>query len=297
MTSLSIAGVFLLDRGHSLQGQYNLPWSNHVGGRYPAHFIPVIPYNRSESPNNNKGAATSSSHPYHPVNDLYGEDEGDIELLRQDPFFILSRLFSLAGRSWSPVLNYLDEDIEACASCPTTDETQLSAALEQLQFNAGLIVRYKGFLEEDYHVIEKGGDESWPKASDFALQERLIKVQVSLKKDYDSLLARCTRLASRCEVSSRILVGAMQLLEAKKGIDQAKQVHNLTRLAFIFIPLTFVSGVFGMNVSTFKDYPPLWIYFAVAIPLTLLSWYGSGTLCLNQHRLPCFLTRDPLKRN
>ena len=297
VTSLSIAGVFLLDRGYSLQGQHNLPWSNHIGGRSPAHFIPVIPYNRSESPNNNKGAATSPSHPYHPIDDLWAEDEGEIELIRQDPFFILSRLFSSAGRSFSPVLNHLDEDIEACASCPTTDETQLSAALEQLQFNARLIVRFEGFLEENYHVIEEGGDESWPKASDLALQERLVKVQVSLKKDYKSLLARCARLASRCEVSSRTLVGAMQLLEAKKGIDQTKQVHKLTRLAFIFIPLTFVSGVFGMNVSTFKDYPPLWTYFVVAIPLTFVSWYGSGISGSNRHKLPRFLTMESLKKN
>ena len=297
MTSLSIAGVFLLDRGQSLQGQHNLPWSNHIGGRLPAYFIPVIPYNRSEGPNIKNGAATSSSHPYHPVDDLYVEDPGEIELIRQDPFFIISRLLSLAGRSLSPVLNHLDEDIEACASCPTTDETQLSAALEQLQFNARLIVRFKGFLWDNYHVIKERGDESWPKTSDSTLQERLVKVQLSLKKDYKSLLARCTRLASRCEVSSRTLVGAMQLLEAKKGIDQAKQVHDLTRLAFIFIPLTFVSGVFGMNVSTFKDYPPLWTYFVVAIPLAFFSWYGSRILGLNGRRLPRLWTMEPLKRN
>ena len=296
VTTLSIAGVFLLDRGHSLQGQHNLPWSNHTGGRFPPHFIPVVPYNSSEGPNVNKSAATSSSHPYHPVDDLYGQDSGEIELIRQDPFFILSRLFSSAGRSWSQVLNHLDEDIQACASCSTTDEIQLSAALEQLQFNARLIGRFEGFLEENYHVIEERGDESWPKASDLALEARLVKVQASLRKDYKLLLARCTWLASRCEVLSRTLVGAMQLLEAKKGIDQAKQVHDLTRLAFIFIPLTFVSGVFGMNVSTFKDYPPLWIYFAVAIPITLFSWYGSGILGLNRHKLLWFLTMESLKR-
>ena len=197
----------------------------------------------------------------------------------------------------SPVLNHLDEDIEACASCPTTDETQLSAALEQLQFNARLIVRFQGFLWDNYHIIEERGDESWPKTSDPALQERLVKVQVSLKKDYKSLRDRCARLASSCEGSSRTLVSAMQLLEAKKGIDQAKQVHDLTRLAFIFIPLTFVSGVFGMNVSTFKDYPPLWTYFVIAVPLTFCSWYGSRILGLNGRRLPRLLTTEPLKGN
>ena len=203
----------------------------------------------------------------------------------------------MAGRSWSPVLNHLDEDIEACASCPTTDETHLLAALEQLQFNAGLIVRFQGFLGDNDHVIEERGDESWPKTSDPALQDRLAKIQGSLKKDYKALRDRCDRLASRCEMSSRTLVGAMQLLEAKKGIDQAKQVHDLTRLAFIFIPLTFVSGVFGMNVSTFKDYPPLWTYFVVAIPLLFCSWYGSRILGLNGRAVPRLFTTEPLKRN
>lgn len=40
----------------------------------------------------------------------------------------------------------------------------------------------------------------------------------------------------------------MSLIESKKAITQAEQVTKLTQLAFFFIPLTFVAGLFGMNV-------------------------------------------------
>lgn len=196
-----------------------------------------------------------------------------MELYRQDPFFILSKLFSLAARSWSQLLNYLDGDIQVCSRA---GKDQFSPALEQLRFNASLLGRIESFLAEDKYVIEERGVSSWPKPSDSELEERILVIQSSLLKDYNFLIGRCAQLAAKCEAGSEILVSAAQLLEAQKGINQAKQVHDLTKLAFIFIPLSFVASIFGMNVSAFKDDPPIWIYFVIALPLTMLSWFGSA---------------------
>lgn len=220
-----------------------------------------------------ESADATTLHPYHPIDDLIVYDDGDFELLRQDPFYIVSRLFITAARSWSQLLNYMDDDIQACSD---VDVDHLSAALEQLHFNSSLLTRIKGFLAENLHVIEERGFSSWPGTPDPGLERRLVDIQTSLKKDYSFLITRCGQLASRCETGSGILVSVAQLLESQKGIDQAGQVHNLTKLAFIFIPLTFVSSIFGMNVSLFRSYPPIWTYFVIAVPLTALAWFASG---------------------
>ena len=55
----------------------------------------------------------------------------------------------------------------------------------------------------------------------------------------------------------------------------------LTTLATVYIPLSFVAGLFGMNVTTFTSdiKVPFWTYFAVALPITIASmalvWYWA----------------------
>lgn len=214
-----------------------------------------------------------SLHPYHPTEDLFIQDDEDFELLRQDPFFILSRLFLQAARSWSQVLNFVDENVQ---SCSVVAEDLLSPALEQLRFNASLVTRFEEFLAENLHVIQERGDASWPKPSP-ALENRMAQIQKALLKNYEFLIGHCRSLSSRCKTGSGILVSAAQLIEAHEGTSQARQAHSLTRLAFVFIPLTFVASVFGMNVAVFKEYPSIWLYFVIAVPLTTLSWFLSAT--------------------
>lgn len=40
----------------------------------------------------------------------------------------------------------------------------------------------------------------------------------------------------------------MSIIDSKEAFTEAKNVGKLTKLAFFFIPLTLVAGVFGMNI-------------------------------------------------
>ena len=277
-------GIYLIDRGKSLAGKHNLPWSDYTsGGRRNPNFVPTVTYNKllhepfhvASDQEAGDGTNFLSLHPYHPVNDLSSLEDSDYELLRQEPFYLLCRLFLVAARSWSQLLNFVDLDIQ---NCSIVGEKLLSPALEQLRFNSNLLERVRTFLTEDQHVIRERGTPTWPRTSDPALNAKISAIQTSLDQDYSFLIHRCERLVTRCENSSSILVSAAQLLEAQKGINQAKEIRGLTKLAFVFIPLNFVAGLFGMNVSALKGYPSIWIYFVIAVPLTALSWLVSETL-------------------
>ena len=145
----ALIGLFLLDRGKDFMGRYNYPWASPAtapqAGRRASEIIPTIPYNSLVSepiddvPENVAQNLNSLSlHSYHPADDLLVEEDNDYELLRQDPFYLLSRLYRHAARSWSQLLNFLDGDIEAC---PAVSASQFSTALEQLRFNVGLLTR------------------------------------------------------------------------------------------------------------------------------------------------------------
>lgn len=277
---LSIAAIYLIDQGKSLAGKHDLLWSDYTaGGRQKPIVVPIIPYDEflHELPHEPLDSTTDglnlvSLHPFHPTHDLVALEDSDLELLHQEPFFLLSRLLLLAARSWLPLLNFVGQDIQ---NCLVHKENLLSPALEQLRFNAGLLERVGAFLEENQHVIRDRGAPTWPKTTDPVLNAKVLAIQASLDKNYTFLIHRCQKLLARCEAGSSILVSAAQLIEAQKGISQARQVQGLTKLAFIFVPLSFVAGLFGMNVSVLKDYPSIWIYFVIAIPLTALSWLVS----------------------
>lgn len=71
-----------------------------------------------------------------------------------------------------------------------------------------------------------------------------------------SLRSRFSYVRHHLEQTLNALMGTMSILESGKaieqaeiGINQAKQVTKLTQLAFFFVPLTFVCGIFGMNLN------------------------------------------------
>ncbi|EAT89602.1 hypothetical protein SNOG_02871 [Parastagonospora nodorum SN15] len=97
-----------------------------------------------------------------------------------------------------------------------------------------------------------------------------------LKDDYRELLSRSVMLIDRCSMGIQTMMNKAMVLESHKAIEQAEDLKKLTLLASFFIPLSFVSSVFGMNFRIMgQGSLAIWWFFAVAVPITLLSqmWY------------------------
>ena len=73
--------------------------------------------------------------------------------------------------------------------------------------------------------------------------------------------------------SFQLLTSSLSVIETQTGaqqtrlsMEQAARTARLTQLAFIYIPLTFVTSVFGMNVKGLSDpLPPIWLCFVTLI--------------------------------
>ena len=70
-----------------------------------------------------------------------------------------------------------------------------------------------------------------------------------------------------------VILAIPRTSKSQKAILQAEDVARLTRLAFIFIPLSFTASFFGMNFSQFTNGALLsiWIWFVVSVPFLLVS--------------------------
>ena len=59
---------------------------------------------------------------------------------------------------------------------------------------------------------------------------------------------------------STLLMSSISVMEAGSIKEQAQQGQMITRLAFLYLPLSFVTGIFGMNVKEINGSPPpMWL--------------------------------------
>ena len=101
---------------------------------------------------------------------------------------------------------------------------------------------------------------SWEtSAKDFHVIQRKL---LSLKNRSNNMLASFTGLAG-------ILGNRQALKEANRSLHEARSVKILTFLGMIFLPLSLTSGLLSMNGEYNPGASQFWIYFAIAIPLTL----------------------------
>ena len=80
------------------------------------------------------------------------------------------------------------------------------------------------------------------------------------RTEHQRLLDETRGISQQMQLRASLL----SIEESTRGIEQSKQVGRLTQLAFVFIPLTFVTGVFGMNITQFGGEAPLWKFWVTA---------------------------------
>lgn len=78
----------------------------------------------------------------------------------------------------------------------------------------------------------------------------------------------------------QLLMSSISVLDAQTSIQDAKRSSLLTQLATIYVPLSFVTGVFGMNVKEINDSPrSIWIF---VVTLLVVGGFTVGSLWLTR---------------
>lgn len=185
-------------------------------------------------------------------------------------------LYMCAASIWATNLRFLDRDIKRISfedirhpSLKVNDRLhdrredliRLKAAL--LETNRHVPPNLDEFLERFPHLTNKT-EARW--------FSPIIHLQETLEE------------AEKLEVflmdTFQLLMSSMSVLDSRTSIEQAQRGQQLTQLAFVYIPLSFITGVFGMNVKEINGSPlSIWVTvmaLLVALALTaIVSWlYG-----------------------
>lgn len=88
--------------------------------------------------------------------------------------------------------------------------------------------------------------------------------------DFRTLRQQANEVQARIGSIETIVLNTSALQESRRAIRQARRVQQLTYIAFLFIPVSFVTSFFGMNLGKPEDSKAFaWIIIAISIPLAL----------------------------
>jgi Mg2+ and Co2+ transporter CorA len=90
------------------------------------------------------------------------------------------------------------------------------------------------------------------------------------RKDFKSIELRLLQLKVKSDALINSFVGLASIVNSRQSFLEARILRFLTILGMIFLPLSFTSGLFSMAGSFSPGGAQFWIYFAVAVPLTVL---------------------------
>jgi len=203
------------------------------------------------------------------------EDGFEAELGALDPFHAMTIPFRLACSTTLHYSDTLSSQIDRALI-----EVRRAPGLTTLKDNVEDLTLCQELLMQSYEdtsamltAIEGRRGLHWPLAPLTPSQEKTADDAAhDLLLDVKELQARTRALLKRCERGVTHATSRISIHESQRAIKQAERVESLTRLAFIFIPLSFTASFFGMNFEQLgQGTLPLWVYFAVSVPIFIVS--------------------------
>jgi hypothetical protein len=175
----------------------------------------------------------------------------DPQLIAQDPLFGLSGIFNFAASSEAQYLDMLQHLLDQCM-----DPITLLDSVDDKTLIMWNLVHNKNGLDKRIRnlaqVLQFLDQSRTGNASSFGAMDEVTnhsaQSRLSLLRDFQSLHARAVGLSESYWRSTQMLTNAAMIDESQKAIKQADGITNLTILAFVFIPLTFITSIFDMNL-------------------------------------------------
>ncbi|KFA63814.1 hypothetical protein S40285_07770 [Stachybotrys chlorohalonatus IBT 40285] len=107
---------------------------------------------------------------------------------------------------------------------------------------------------------------------------RLVRQQ-ELKDELESFQEDLNAVRARTEKTLDLLVASMGIAQSTRVIEQTSGINKLTELAFFFIPISFITSCFSMQILEFTEAPPmLWTWGATIASALAVTYTVRITL-------------------
>ncbi|ETS83462.1 hypothetical protein PFICI_05338 [Pestalotiopsis fici W106-1] len=247
-------------------------------------FCPVFfENNLTETRSSDESQLKASSHTQQSsilLNRHYGATIDWTQSASISPLYILQELLDFNAAAISQYINMVEEvltDIGSPFEFPSYEHTKLEAILHYDYIKARLTRLIRSLAEVRAFLLQPPGNWSQPSTvSPKKPDEHAPRLLTKSEEDFQYLFERAQSLIAICEDGKSTLISNASVQDALRSAAETKLVTRLTkatnRVTFIFLPISFITAVFGMNFQEFGQGDlPLWIWAAVTVPLLLIS--------------------------
>ena len=200
-----------------------------------------------------------------------------------DPMFAIQELFTFHAASEVQYVNMLEEfvtdQISRAESRPA--ETDMGSILH-FDYTRSILIRHGAHIQNLLGSLDtclKGWKQRG--ALTRCCDEDLSS---TIRIDLGYISTRIQNIITLCEAGRSTIMSNASSEEAKRSKEEAALVTELTkatnRLTFIFLPISFLTSVFGMNFRQLgQGTLSIWLWVAIALPLlaTCIAIVESGS--------------------
>jgi magnesium transporter len=198
------------------------------------------------------------------------------ELLKSGPAAVVWGLLDMVIDDYAPVVEGLETEIEELERAIFSGREDLTERIYLLKGQINELYRALHPLLAPLEAVERG---------DFQVDPALVKyfrdIADHVRRLQDEVVAQREQLAAALEANLSLIT----LRQNEIATQQNQVVKQLTLVATVFLPLTFVTGFFGQNFGWMvreTDSPSMFLFAGVGGLLlacaALVVWFRRGGL-------------------
>lgn len=201
---------------------------------------------------------------------LYGQFQ-DTSFMSTDAMFALNELFVFAANSECQFLNFMAARVWHEIK---TFENHMKFSLANLRYSKELIDSHVSSLARVVTFLKNCKRDCHCDGKPPQRSETAEKAGDALLNDYEDLLSRARNLSALCVEGANDISTSALLDESSKAVEGSERIKRLTLLAFLFLPLSLATSIFGMNFKEFgTGKMSVWAFLPLAFILFSSSMF------------------------
>jgi hypothetical protein len=174
-------------------------------------------------------------------------------------------LLDTSAVTWAKFLSFIRASHEAISGDPEYQAERLRAdkkVLDRATQYFDDVIRFIYEMKESHPTNNVPPD----------LDKQVVETTSRLLKDFEFLREEAGKLSKLCSDSVGIAMNTISIADSRASMAQAQRTQVISYLAYLFLPLSIISSIFGMNVKELgQGGPGISLYFIIALPFTVLS--------------------------
>lgn len=194
----------------------------------------------------------------------------DSATMSSNSLHALKDIFYLASSSELQFLNLIESKLRKELDYAFLYEKQ-DKDVTNILYHKQILKRHMGYYAHILAFIKLTAHANWPEGANVDTRVEADEAFQDLSRRFQSLLERNEALIKECNDGMTAKMTTLQITEAQGAQKQARATAKLTRLAFFFIPLSFTTSFYGMNVRELGSNTSTGIWQWVLMSVILLG--------------------------